>query len=157
MVREYAQLLRARSGYAAKARRITDATRDLVEFLGPELELLRRRAGPPGVTRIALQKPCTLQHGLKLKDNLDQLLGALGAQLLPVNEPHLCCGSAGTYSLLQPPLALELRERKLMHLSHAQPQMILTANIGCMAHLASGTPLPVWHWIEWVDKMISKY
>lgn len=154
MVREYAQLLRHDPAYAANARCITDATRDLVEFLGPELELLRRRTGPPAVTRIALQKPCTLQHGLKLKDNVNQLLTALGAELLPVSEPHLCCGSAGTYSLLQPKLALELRERKLTHLLHAQPEMILSANIGCMAHLASGTPIPVWHWIEWVNRAI---
>jgi glycolate oxidase iron-sulfur subunit len=156
MVREYAQLLRHDPTYAAKACRISDATRDLVEFLGPELELLRRHTGPPAVTRIALQKPCTLQHGLKLKDDVDRLLSALGAQLLPVDEPHLCCGSAGTYSLLQPQLALELRERKLGHLLHAQPELILTANIGCLAHLASGTPIPVWHWIEWVDRAIIK-
>jgi glycolate oxidase iron-sulfur subunit len=154
MVRDYAQLLRHDPAYAVKARRVTDATRDLVEFLGPELELLRRRTGPPAITRIALQKPCTLQHGLKLKDDVDRLLSALGAELLPVQEPHLCCGSAGTYSLLQPQLALELRERKLGHLLQAQPELILSANIGCMVHLASGTPIPVWHWIEWVDRAI---
>jgi glycolate oxidase iron-sulfur subunit len=117
----------------------------------------RGRAAAPAITRIALQKPCTLQHGVKLKDNVEPLLSALGAELLPVNEPHLCCGSAGTYSLLQPQLAFELRERKLAHLSQAQPQMILSANIGCMAHLASGTQIPVWHWIEWVDKVISSH
>lgn len=154
MVREYAWLLREDPVYAARARRVTDATRDLVEFLGPQLPLLLRRARPASITRIALQKPCTLQHGLKLKDNVEQLLSALGAQLLPVDEPHLCCGSAGTYSLLQPKLALELRERKLAHLLHAQPQMILSANIGCMSHLAAGTALPLRHWIEWVDETI---
>ncbi|HEY4972334.1 MAG TPA: glycolate oxidase subunit GlcF [Steroidobacteraceae bacterium] len=155
MVREYGWLLRADPHYAASARRVSEATRDLVEFLGPEVPQLRRRVATPAVTRIAVQKPCTLQHGLQLKDNVDQLLAALGAQLLPVSEPHLCCGSAGTYSLLQPQLALELRERKLGHLLQAQPQMILTANIGCMAHLAAGTAVPVLHWIEWVDKAIS--
>ena len=72
-----------------------------------------------------------------------------------MNEPHLCCGSAGTYSLLQPQLALELRERKLSHLLQGQPEIILSANIGCMAHLAGGTVLPVRHWIEWVDKTIA--
>jgi glycolate oxidase iron-sulfur subunit len=154
MVREYAWLLRDDPVYAARARRVTDATRDLVEFLGPQLPLLLRRARPASITRIALQKPCTLQHGLKLKDNVEQLLSALGAQLLPVDEPHLCCGSAGTYSLLQPKLALELRERKLTHLLHAQPQLILSANIGCMSHLAAGTAVPLRHWIEWVDETI---
>jgi glycolate oxidase iron-sulfur subunit len=155
MVREYGWLLRGDPNYAARARRVSDATRELVEFLGPEVQQLRVRAGTAAVTRIALQKPCTLQHGLKLKDNVDQLLGALGAQLLPVSEAHLCCGSAGTYSLLQPQLARALRERKLEHLLHGQPDVILTANIGCMSHLAAASPVPVLHWIEWVDKTIS--
>jgi glycolate oxidase iron-sulfur subunit len=155
MVREYAWLLRDDPAYAARARHVTDASRDLVEFLGPELPLLLSRARPPSISRIALQRPCTLQHGLKLKDNVEQLLGALGAQLLTVNEPHLCCGSAGTYALLQPSLALALRERKLAHLLQLQPELILSANIGCIAHLAAGTAVPVRHWIEWVDKVIS--
>lgn len=154
MVREYAQLLRADPEYAARARRVTDAVRDLAEFLAPELEPLQRCTRPGAVTRVALQKPCTLQHGVKLKPQLEQLLGALGAELLPVAEPHLCCGSAGTYSLLQPQLALQLRARKLGHLLAAQPQMILSANIGCIAHLAAGTALPVRHWIEWVDEYL---
>jgi glycolate oxidase iron-sulfur subunit len=155
MVREYAWLLREDPAYAARARRVSEATRDLVEFLGAQLPLLLlRRARAPSVTRIALQKPCTLQHGLKLKDNLEQLLSALGAQLLPVEEAHLCCGSAGTYSLLQPTLALELRTRKLAHLLRERPDMILSANIGCISHLAAGTALPLRHWIEWVDEII---
>ena len=154
MVREYAQLLRADPVYAAKARRVTDAVRDLAVFLTPELEPLQRRTAPGAVTRIALQKPCTLQHGLKLGDRLEQLLQALGAELLPVAEPHLCCGSAGTYSLLQPQLALQLQARKLGHLQQGQPQVILSANIGCIAHLAAGTALPVRHWIEWVDEKL---
>jgi glycolate oxidase iron-sulfur subunit len=128
--------------------------RDLAEFLNPELEPLRRHIGPGAVTRIALQKPCTLQHGVKLKDQLEQLLSALGAELLPVAEAHLCCGSAGTYSLLQPQLAQQLRTRKLDHLLATQPQMIVSANIGCIAHLGAGTTVPVRHWIEWVDERI---
>jgi glycolate oxidase iron-sulfur subunit len=157
MVREYAQLLRADANYAAKARRVTDAVRDVAEFLIPELEPLRRHTGPGAVTRIALQKPCTLQHGVKLKDQLEQLLSALGAEVLPVAEAHLCCGSAGTYSLLQPQLAQQLRTRKLGHLLATQPQMIVSANIGCIAHLAAGTAVPVRHWIEWVDEnLITK-
>jgi glycolate oxidase iron-sulfur subunit len=156
MVKEYGWLLRGDPIYAVKARRVSDATRELVEFLGPEVQQLRRRTAAVAVTRIAWQKPCTLQHGLRLKDNVDQLLGALGAQLLPVGEAHLCCGSAGTYSLLQPQLAGALRERKLEHLLCGQPDVILTANIGCMAHLAAASPVPVLHWIEWVDKSLSK-
>jgi glycolate oxidase iron-sulfur subunit len=155
MVREYGWLLREDPAYAERARSISAATRDLVEFLGPELPLLRRCAAGATSTRVAVQKPCTLQHGLALKDDVEQLLAALGAQLLPVNEAHLCCGSAGTYSLLQPRLARELRERKLAHLLHGQPDVILTANIGCMSHLAAASPVPVLHWIEWVDKCIA--
>jgi glycolate oxidase iron-sulfur subunit len=155
MVREYGGLLRDDPAYAARARDVSEATRDLVEFLGPQLPLLRARTRATSTTRVALQKPCTLQHGLKLKDNVDALLTGLGAQLLPVGEPHLCCGSAGTYSLLQPRLALQLRERKLSHLLKDQPQVILTANIGCMSHLAAGTPIPVMHWIEWVDNIVA--
>jgi len=155
MVREYGWLLREDAAYAERARRISAATRDLVEFLGPELALLRRCAATGPGTRVAVQKPCTLQHGLGLKDNVEQLLAALGAQLLPVNEPHLCCGSAGTYSLLQPRLASDLRERKLAHLLSAGPELILTSNIGCMSHLAAASPVPVLHWIEWIDKYIT--
>ena len=154
MLREYAQLLRADAVYAARARRVTDAVRDLAEFLGPELASLQRHTGAAALTRLALQKPCTLQHGLKLGDPLEQLLRALGAELVPVGEALLCCGSAGTYSLLQPQLALQLRARKLGHLQQAQPQMIVSANIGCIAHLAAGTTLPVRHWIEWVDERL---
>jgi glycolate oxidase iron-sulfur subunit len=157
MVREYGWLLREDPVYAARARSVSDATLDLVEFLGPQLPLLRARARATDIARVALQKPCTLQHGLGLKNNVDELLAALGAQLLPVNEPHLCCGSAGTYSLLQPQLALELRDRKLNHLLAGQPQAVLTANIGCMAHLAAGTSVPVMHWIEWVDKIVISH
>jgi glycolate oxidase iron-sulfur subunit len=163
MVREYGWLLREDPAYAERARRISAATRDLVEFLGPELPRLRRHAergsGATGIsadsTRIAVQKPCTLQHGLGLKDDVERLLAALGVRLLPVNEAHLCCGSAGTYSLLQPRLASELRERKLAHLLSGAPALILTTNIGCMSHLAAASPVPVWHWIEWVDKYLS--
>jgi glycolate oxidase iron-sulfur subunit len=94
---------------------------------------------------------------VKLKDQLEQLLSALGAELLPVAEAHLCCGSAGTYSLLQPQLAQQLRTRKLDHLLATQPQMIVSANIGCIAHLGAGTTVPVRHWIEWVDeRMITR-
>jgi glycolate oxidase iron-sulfur subunit len=154
MVREYGWLLREDPAYAERARRISAATRDLVEFLGPELPLLRRCAASAASTRVALQKPCTLQHGLALKHDVEQLLAALGAQLLLVNEAHLCCGSAGTYSLLQPRLALELRERKLSHLLLGGPEVILTANIGCMSHLAAASPVPVLHWVEWIDKCL---
>jgi glycolate oxidase iron-sulfur subunit len=156
-VREYGWLLRDDPAYAAKARAVSQATRDLGEFLAPQLGLLRRCARAPAVGRVALQKPCTLQHGLRLKDTVDALLTGLGAQLQPVPESHLCCGSAGTYSLLQPELSLQLRERKLGNLLRSGPQAVLTANIGCMAHLAAGTEVPVMHWIEWIDNIVTSH
>ncbi|MGH8231691.1 MAG: heterodisulfide reductase-related iron-sulfur binding cluster, partial [Steroidobacteraceae bacterium] len=106
-------------------------------------------------SRIALQKPCTLQHGLRIRDQVEALLSALGAQLQAADEAHLCCGSAGTYSLLQPRLSQQLRDRKLGQLLRSEPALILSSNIGCLSHLATGTSVPVWHWIEWVDKVLS--
>jgi glycolate oxidase iron-sulfur subunit len=102
-----------------------------------------------------VQIPCTLQHGQKLGGQLETLLTGLGLQLPAVAESHLCCGSAGTYSILQPQMATALRDRKLANLLQGQPQMILSANIGCISHLATGTTLPVWHWIEWLDRLIG--
>lgn len=154
-VKEYAYLLRNDAAYAAKAQLVSDRSRDLIEFLAPELAQLRARAHRPPSTRVVFQKPCTQQHGLQLRGQVERLLGALGAELLPESEPQSCCGSAGTYSLLQPRLSNALRERKLAGLLGAAPDMILSANIGCIAHLAAGTALPVWHWIEWVDRALA--
>ncbi|HEY3729960.1 MAG TPA: glycolate oxidase subunit GlcF [Steroidobacteraceae bacterium] len=155
MLREYARLLRTDPQYAARAERVSQATRELCEFLLPELPALQRRARLPAAPRIALQTPCTLQHGLKIRDQVEPMLRALGAQQQDTDETHLCCGSAGTYSLLQPTLSRQLRDRKLEHLLHGEPQLILSSNIGCLSHLATGTSVPVWHWIEWVDKVVA--
>jgi glycolate oxidase iron-sulfur subunit len=157
MLREYARLLRTDRHYAAKAERVSQMTRELCEFLQPELASLRQRVPRPQPTRIALQAPCTLQHGLKIRDRVEPLLSALGAQLQSTDEPHLCCGSAGTYSLLQSRLSQQLRDRKLAALLHGEPALILSSNIGCVSHLATGTSLPVWHWIEWVDKVLTTH
>jgi glycolate oxidase iron-sulfur subunit len=155
-VKEYGYLLRDDPKYAHKARRISERTRDLIELLLPEAAQLQSRIAPDAAyRRISLQTPCTLQHGQQLPGAVESLLRGLGAQLLPVAESHLCCGSAGTYSLLQPQLSRSLRDRKLAHLLNSAPQMILSANIGCIAHLATGTSLPVWHWIEWLDRALK--
>jgi glycolate oxidase iron-sulfur subunit len=154
-VKEYGHLLREDPRYAEKARRISQAVRDLTEVLLPEVPALRTRLGPAASPRIALQVPCTLQHGQKLTGRLESLLTGLGIPLPPIAEAHLCCGSAGTYSLLQPALSTSLRDRKLTHLLQAQPQIILSANIGCISHLQTGTALPVWHWIEWLDQALK--
>jgi glycolate oxidase iron-sulfur subunit len=154
MVAEYAHLLRHDAAYAGKAQRISGLTRDPVEVIAASVDALRARIGTS--QRIAFQAPCTLQHGLKIRGEVERLLTALGAELVPVAEPHMCCGSAGTYSLLQSSISRELRTRKLGALLDRAPEVILSANIGCIAHLQGGTEVPVRHWLEWIDTAISR-
>jgi glycolate oxidase iron-sulfur subunit len=146
VVKEYGHLLRDDPAYAQKAARISAMTRDLGEVLAAEMEriapLLRKKGG-----RIAFHPPCTLQHGLRLRGVTEKLLADAGFDLAPVPDAHLCCGSAGTYSILEPELAGQLRANKLAALTSGGPEMIATANIGCLAHLQAGTSLPVRHWI----------
>jgi glycolate oxidase iron-sulfur subunit len=104
---------------------------------------------------VVFHPPCTLQHGQKVRGVVEALLTRLGATVLPVGESHLCCGSAGTYSVLQPQLSGELRARKLGHLTAGKPELILSANIGCITHLQAGTGTPVRHWIEWLDEQMG--
>ncbi len=151
-VKEYGHLLRHDAAYADKARRISELTRDLSELLPQLVPALRGRVkASAGV--LAYHPPCTLQHGQKLRGGVEQWLGELGfeVRVAPV-ESHLCCGSAGTYSVLQPETAGRLRDRKLGHLGELQPRAIVSANIGCIAHLQSGTGVPVRHWVEVVDE-----
>ena len=150
-VREYGHYLQHDPAYADKAARIGALTRDLSELL-PELvpALKDKVRAQPGT--FAYHPPCTLQHGQKLRGGVEQGLAALGFTVrVAANEAHLCCGSAGTYSVLQPQLAHALRDRKLGHLDALQPRAILSANIGCIQHLQSGTELPVRHWVEVLD------
>ncbi|MEL0082892.1 MAG: glycolate oxidase subunit GlcF [Gammaproteobacteria bacterium] len=145
---DYGRLLAADSEYAQKAARITELVKDPVEVLEQEnLQFLARKP----VMRVAFQSPCTLQHGLKLGGRVEALLMKLGHQLLPVAHSETCCGSAGTYSLLQPELSDQLRQNKLTALSVDQPEMILTANIGCQIHLQRDNPIPVQHWLYLLD------
>ena len=155
MVRDYGQLLARDPAYREKAQRVSAAARDLGEFLAPEQAALERRAFQRPAARLALHKPCTQQHALRCADHTEALLRALGAELAPVAEAHMCCGSAGTYSILQAELARTLRARKLGHLTAANPELILSANIGCITHLAAASEIPVWHWIEWVDARLA--
>jgi glycolate oxidase iron-sulfur subunit len=155
LVRDYGPLLAHDPAYAAKARRVSTAARDLGEFLAPEQAALRRRTRALPAQRVALHKPCTQQHALRCADQTEELLRKLGAELLPVEEAHMCCGSAGTYSLLQGELSRSLRARKLGFLRAAKPDLILSANIGCITHLAAASDIPVWHWIEWVDHALA--
>lgn len=153
-IKEYGHLLSHDPVYAEKAQRVTELARDLAEVLGdfePELAALARRRG---IHTVAFHPPCTLQHGLQIRGQVERLLGLLGLEVrLPVDS-HLCCGSAGTYSILQPELSYTLRDRKVDSLSALEPQMVVSANVGCIAHLQSGTTMPVAHWVELVEHTV---
>jgi glycolate oxidase iron-sulfur subunit len=155
MVREYGHLLRHDPAHAQKAARISLLARDPVEVLAACVSALHRQLLAPMQQRIVFHAPCSLQHGLKIRGEVEDLLGALGAALLPVADTHLCCGSAGTYSLMQAQIADRLREAKVNALCASAPDLILSANIGCMQQIAMGTTIPVRHWIEWVDSRLA--
>jgi glycolate oxidase iron-sulfur subunit len=161
-VKDYGHILHDDPAYAEKARRISELTRDLSELLPliaqaltlgqPELRARVAARAP----KLAFHPPCTLQHGQKLKGGVEQHLTALGFDIRTAPaEAHLCCGSAGTYSVLQPELSYQLRDRKLGHLAEVQAQVIVSANIGCITHLQSGTDTPVKHWVEVLDAALT--
>jgi glycolate oxidase iron-sulfur subunit len=156
MVKEYGHALAHDAAYADKARRIGERTKDLSELL-PELvpELKPRLHKVPMGRRLAYHAPCTLQHGQQLRGHVESAFRELGFEIEPPQESHLCCGSAGTYSVLQPELAHRLRDRKIESLSALQPSIIVSANIGCIQHLQSGTTTPVRHWVEVLDQALS--
>jgi len=156
-VKEYGHILQDDPAYAAKAARISELTRDLSELLPTLVPALRDRVRRPAADRvIGFHPPCTLQHGQKLKGGVEQHLGELGFTVaLARNEAHLCCGSAGTYSVLNPEIAYTLRDRKLGHLNDLKPTVIASANIGCITHLQSGTETPVRHWVELLDEALT--
>lgn len=153
-LRDYGHLLRDDPDYRDKAARVAAMTVDIAEVVAKEwpVELVVQAASPP--RRIAFQSPCSLQHGQKLNGAVERLMKRAGFRLVPVDYPFMCCGSAGTFSLLQPELAESLREQKLRTLTMARPTMIATANIGCMMHLAAASPIPVRHWIELLDEVL---
>jgi glycolate oxidase iron-sulfur subunit len=153
-VRDYGHLLRGDPAYAAKAARVSAATLDVVEVVRARLAespTAHRASG-----RVAFHPPCTLQHGQRIRGEVEALLASLGATVVPFRDAHLCCGSAGTYSLLQPALATELRDRKLAAIRAVAPDVILSANVGCIAHLAGAAHVPVRHWIEWLDDLLDR-
>lgn len=150
-VRDYGHLLEGDPAYAAKAARVSDMAMDLVEVLRAEpLETL----GINGDRRLAFHCPCTLQHAQKLGGAVEGVLGRLGFSLTEVPDSHLCCGSAGTYSLTQPELSRQLRDNKLNALESGNPEVIVTANIGCQTHLDGAGRTPVRHWIELVEEAL---
>jgi glycolate oxidase iron-sulfur subunit len=193
-VKEYGHHLGQDAAYAAKAKRVSELTRDISEVIVGESANLKsliphlstaasdtpsqdfnsstsaalratggqipaKERGPSSAPRrapiprqrVAFHAPCTLQHGMKLKGGVETLLSELGFELTEVPDGHLCCGSAGTYSILQPALSQRLLGNKIAALESGAPSAILTANIGCQAHLQGATTLPVRHWIEALD------
>ena len=156
-VRDYAHLLADDPAYAAKAVRISELCRDPADILAAEkvplLALLQPHATQRG--KLAFHSPCTLQHGLKIRGVIEEFLQAVGYRLTPVADGHLCCGSAGTYAVLQPELAVRLRDNKLAALNAGGPEQVATANIGCLTHLQAGSALPVRHWIELIDEVLA--
>ena len=145
-VREYGHLLAHDPAYAGKAARITELTRDLGEILAAEDRSAWHGRG--AAQRIAYHAPCTLQHAQKKPGLVEKILREAGYTLTPVADSHLCCGSAGTYSILQPKLSKRLLDNKLLHLQGGEPDLIVTANVGCQLHLQTGADVPVKHWIE---------
>jgi glycolate oxidase iron-sulfur subunit len=155
-VKDYGHALAADPAYADKARRISALARDLSELLPDIVAALKPRlkTGRPGL--LAFHPPCTLQHGQQLRGGVEAALRELGFEIsTAMNEAHLCCGSAGTYSVLQPVLSHQLRDRKLGHLAELKPAAILSANVGCIQHLQSGTATPVKHWVEALDEALA--
>jgi glycolate oxidase iron-sulfur subunit len=154
-LKEYGELLRDDPVYAERANRVATLARDPVEVIATEWKgLAKQVAMDRGPQKIAFHAPCTLQHGLRLAGRTEEILEALGLELTPVADAHLCCGSAGTYSILQPELAERLRANKLATLEAGRPDVIATANIGCLMHLGAGTQRPVRHWVELLDERL---
>ncbi len=155
-VKDYGHALATDPVYAQKAKLISSLTRDLSELLPDLVDTLRSKVKPGAVTQLAFHPPCTLQHGQKLRGGVETHLAALGFSVqLAASESHLCCGSAGTYSVTQPALAYALRDRKLQQLEPLAAQTIVSANIGCIQHLQSGTDTPVRHWVEVLDDALQ--
>lgn len=154
MLKDYGHFMQHDAAYAAKAKRIGELSKDVSEVIVAEWPALKSKLKPAN-EKIAYHPPCTLQHGMKLKGGVETLLKDMGFELAPVADSHLCCGSAGTYSVLQPAISSELKSRKLKSLTADAPKQIATANIGCMTHLQSGTELTVKHWIELLDEQLA--
>lgn len=154
-VKEYGHLLMHDPVYAEKARRISALTQDISEILPSFDAQLQRQLAGKIKQRVAYHPPCTLQHGQKIRGKVEDLLRGAGVDVQLCADSHLCCGSAGTYSVLQPELSYQLRDQKLANLQATTPDMIISGNIGCLTHLQSGTATPVRHWIELVDQALA--
>ena len=154
-VKEYRHLLAHDAQYGAKAERISSLCRDLSEVLEPFAPALTEKLRGAAPRKVAYHPPCTLQHGQQIRGKVEGVLRAMGVDVQLCADSHLCCGSAGTYSILQPELSTKLRNNKLAHLQATQPETIVSANIGCLVHLQSGTDTPVRHWVELIDEALA--
>jgi glycolate oxidase iron-sulfur subunit len=157
MVKDYGRLLKHDSAYAEKAARVSELAKDIGEIVAaerPELTRLLENCPAPEAEAIAFHAPCTLQHGQRLDGVIESILQTAGFRLTRVGDTHLCCGSAGAYSIVQPHIARQLRDNKIAALTRDDPDIVVTANIGCQMHLQSGTQLPVRHWIEILDQVL---
>jgi len=154
MLKDYGHALRNDPLYAEKAARVAGMSKDLSELL--EREDLTLLGIPKAGRRISFHAPCSLQHGQKLTGRVESILEATGFSLTPVHDAHICCGSAGTYSILQPELSGQLLEDKLVNLSQGEPELIATANIGCLLHLSTRADRPVKHWIQLLEESCSR-
>lgn len=151
LVKDYGHLLRHDSAYAEKAAKVSALTQDLSEVLiAEDLSPLKKSND----VKLAFHPPCSLQHGQKVIGVVESILKQLGFTLTPIPDSHLCCGSAGTYSILQPKISRQLKSNKINAIASGNPEFVVTANIGCITHLQSGTQLPVKHWIEVLDPSI---
>lgn len=156
-VKDYGHLLKHDPAYAEKAARVSELAKDIGEIVAAELrELTRLLKNSPAVGEesVAFHAPCTLQHGQQLDGIVVNILKTAGFRLTRVADSHLCCGSAGAYSIVQPHIARQLRDNKIAALTRNDPAFLVTANIGCQVHLQSATPLPVRHWIEVLDGVL---
>lgn len=157
MTKDYGHVLADDPGYADKARRISDISRDVVQILTDvlrEQDLSSYRAAAAAMGKVAFHAPCTLQHGQKLPLVTESLLQRFGFNLVNVPDSHVCCGSAGTYSIFQPQLSDKLKANKVKNLLAEQPDIIATANIGCQLHIQSGSGRRVLHWVELIDELV---
>jgi glycolate oxidase iron-sulfur subunit len=167
MVAEYGHMLRDDKAYAEKAARISAQFRDVSQVISAEQAalstMLQGQSGKPtsAKTRVAFHSPCSLQHGLKIRGSVEALLRDAGYELTTVPDGHLCCGSAGTYSLLQPELSQQLLQNKVTALESGKPEVVATANIGCLAHIEAGLAAsggaPIRHWIELIDTRLAAH
>jgi glycolate oxidase iron-sulfur subunit len=155
MVADYGHLLRDDAVYAEKAARISALAKDVSQVIDAQRAAIVSLVKDKPAEKVAFHSPCSLQHGLKIRNVVEPILMDAGYTLTHVHDAHLCCGSAGTYSILQPELSKQLLRNKVRSLESGKPDRIATANIGCLSHIQSGAHLPVRHWIELLDERLT--